>query len=113
MTLSTKSSSFYLLSRIVIGCLLLAACGEPKRVLTVEQVDELIRKQVHTGSTKAEVVAFLQALRIGSLEITYSNHFIVPINCFRHIISKKTPLLMRPRFFSYPMLLSPWTGFSR
>ena len=44
-------------------------------MVTVEQVDQMIRRQIHVGSSKPEVAAFVDSLRIDSLEITHSDRF--------------------------------------
>lgn len=43
-----------------------------KRVVTVDQVKEIVGSKVFIGSSKEEVVAFVEALRIDSLRVTHS-----------------------------------------
>ncbi len=59
---------------VVLACALSTGC-RAKRVVTVEQVDAMIKNQLHVGSSKAEVVAFIDSLRIDSLRVIRSDRF--------------------------------------
>jgi hypothetical protein len=42
-----------------------------KRIVTVEQVCEIVRSHLHAGSSKEEVAAFIDTLSIDSLQIMH------------------------------------------
>jgi hypothetical protein len=99
LQLSIKKAHLWLLFGIFVGSLLASGCAEPKRIVTVEQVDEMIRKQVQAGSSKAEVVAFLDSLRIDSFEITHSDRFYGPEYLGNFDDEKADPLRSRLKEF--------------
>ena len=63
------------LAYVMLACALAPGC-RAKRVVTVEQVDEMIKNHLHVGSNKAEVVAFIDSLKIDSLRVIHSDSFL-------------------------------------
>jgi hypothetical protein len=59
----------------VFAILLIFAGCKAKRVVTVEQVDEIVRNHVHIGSSKQEVATFCESLKIDDLKVTHSGPF--------------------------------------
>jgi hypothetical protein len=59
---------------VILACALATGC-KAKRVVTVEQVDEMIKSQIHVGSSKAEIASFIDSLRIDSLRVIHSDRF--------------------------------------
>jgi hypothetical protein len=65
---------FCAMASAILACALATGC-RAKRIVTVEQVDEVVGNHVHVGSSKEEVVAFIDSLKIDSLETTHSDRF--------------------------------------
>jgi hypothetical protein len=66
---------FWVTAYVILACALATGC-RAKRVVTVEQVDAMIKNQLHVGSTKAEVAAFIDSLKIDSLRVIHSDGFL-------------------------------------
>ena len=63
-------------SAAVVAVILIFMPGcKAKRLVTVEQVDEIVRNHVHVGSSKQEVAEFCESLKIDDLKITHSGPF--------------------------------------
>jgi hypothetical protein len=72
-------TSFFSESRCgaaVIAIILIFMPGcKAKRLVTVEQVDEIVRNHVHVGSSKQEVATFCESLKVDALKVTHSDRF--------------------------------------
>jgi hypothetical protein len=60
-------------SLLVVAAIMLTGCM--RRTISVEQVDRMIKEQVPIGSDKQQVKAFIDNLKIGSLEIYRDKEF--------------------------------------
>ena len=64
--------------RLVALVIILAAatlCGCMRRYTSVEEIDKMIQEQVPIGSNKEQVRAFIDNLKIGSLQILRNGKF--------------------------------------
>lgn len=57
------------LGNVVLILVVIAIAGCSRRVISVEQVDKMIRDQVPIGSSKEKVREFIDHLKVASLEI--------------------------------------------
>ena len=57
-----------LLSATATGC-------HAKRIVTVGEVEKIVSTNLHVGSSKEEVLRFVDSLRIDSLQIIHDEHF--------------------------------------
>ena len=72
--LSENRLHVWVAAYVILACALATGC-RAKRIVTVEQVDAMIKNQLHVGSSKAEVVAFMDSLKIDSLRVIHSDRF--------------------------------------
>jgi hypothetical protein len=59
---------------LVLSLAVITGCSA-KRIVTVEQVTKMIDAQLHSGSSKQDVVAFFGALKIDSLRVVHTDVF--------------------------------------
>jgi hypothetical protein len=59
---------------LILSFVMVTGCSA-KRIVTVEQVNKIISAQLHAGSSKEEVLAFFDSLRIDSLRVIHSDVF--------------------------------------
>src|SRR5581483_1095889 len=73
---------------LFLTAILLMACKH--RVVSVEQVDKMIKEQVPIGSDQQQVRAFIDSLKIDSLKIDrFDMHKATPEACMGHDDQKK------------------------
>ena len=70
-----QSSPYCAVICLILSSATATGCSHAERIITVEQVDKIVSSHVHVGSSKEEVLGFVDSLRIDSLRIIRGERF--------------------------------------